>query len=80
MDRWLRCHEIGQGVFSDERTVTINERGNGEVDFIVSQDDVCDEKLSVRVKVYIHDGGTWALIPTPQPEPIPIEETELLPA
>lgn len=80
MNRWLRCVSVKNGVFSDERTVEIRERGNGNIAFIVSQDDVDDETPAVRVKAYTYEGGTWALIPTPQPEPIPIEEGELLPA
>ena len=80
MNRWLRCVSVKHGLFSDERTVEVRERGNGEIGFIVSQDDVDDGKSAVRVKVYTYEGGTWALLPTPQPETIPIEEAELLPA
>lgn len=80
MTRWLRCVSVKCGLFSDERTVEIRERGNGNIGFIVSQDDVDDDAPAVRVKTYLYEGSTWALIPTPQPEPIPIDEAELLPA
>lgn len=80
MTRWLRCVSIKGGLFSDERTVEIRERGNGNIGFIVPQDVVNEEAHAVLVKVYEYEGGTWALIPTPQPEPIPIEDEELLPA
>ncbi len=81
MNRWLRCHGVGNGVFSDERTVTVCERGNGPIDFIVSKEHCRDDdEPAVKVEVYFQDGGMWALIPTAQPEPIPIEDKELLPA
>jgi hypothetical protein len=60
MTRWLRCHEIGDGVFSDERTITICERGNGRVAFNVPKVKVREEDpAAVLVKVYKHSGGTW---------------------
>lgn len=80
MSRWLRCHDIGNGMFSDERTITIQERGNGRIDFNVLVADVREEDPAVRVKAGQIDGEWWAIIPTPQPETIPIEVCELLPA
>lgn len=81
MAQWLRCHEISQGMFSDERTVTVQERGNGKIEFIVSEQYVRVQEPALRVRAYQDDsGGWWASIPTPQPESIPVEHGEFLTA
>lgn len=77
--KWLRC-EVSKGMFSDERVVAVRTRNEGQREFFVPQDEVREDTPAVRVKAYVYDGGLWALIPTCQPEPVPIHDSDLLPA
>lgn len=77
--RWLRCVSIDDGMFSNERTIEIKTRGRREQCFLVPLSELDVQKSAVRVKAYLYEGGMWALVPTPQPETIPIAAADLLP-
>lgn len=80
MMRWLRCRKIEPGCFSSERVITVLERGHGPSEFIVEVEHLREDvQPAVHCDAGTIDGEWWALIPTPQPETIPIDRAELLP-
>ena len=78
--RLLRCLGVEPGMFSDERTITIRDRGARLREMFVQVADVDERRRAVRVKAYMYDGGRWALLPTAQPHSVPIWDGDLLPA
>lgn len=64
----LNCRRIQNGMFSNERHVTINRADGTSTAYFVSMENVVDEHLKV-----LHYAGTnYVRIPTSEPEP-PVE-------
>ena len=77
MERWLQCR-VSDGMFSDERAIIVRRRGNGTVGFFVPMQFTRGDSR-VRVKVFQRGDCTWAELPTPYHDSIPVEENELDP-
>lgn len=76
MDRWLKC-KVLKGMFSDERAVVVHRRGNGSVQFFVPASSTRGDEW-VRVKVFSRSDGSWAEMPTPQRDSVPIAPEEIV--
>ncbi len=69
MSKWIQCR-ISPGMFSDERTVEVDDRA-----FFVNKASVREEgdgNGCVEVKVVEVDGQKWAVMPTSTRESIPL--------
>jgi hypothetical protein len=79
---WLNC-QVLKGMFSDERTVVVRRKGNGTIEFIVSETFVNDTDPKggkVQVTVIERGGTKWAVLPTSYSESIPVDDSELVSA
>lgn len=69
-------------MFSDERTVVVRTRGNGDIEHFVPSNKVEGEGDGGRVQVTVVDrvDGAWAELPTPYRRAVPVEQDQLIPA
>jgi len=73
----LRCTEVRDGLFSNEKMITVQELGNGSLKFIVPDDAVVKEYVVVHA---FERGGTmFAIIPSEYPATVPVERDLLQP-
>lgn len=77
--QWLKCN-VSEGMFSNERVIAFNMRGNGSLEEFVPADKVEGQGKDGRVKVRVitRDDGQWAVLPTPYSETVPVELTQLV--
>lgn len=77
--QWLKC-SVSEGMFSNERVISVDVRGGGIQDEFVPADTVegQGEDGLVKVNVFIRDDGRWAVLPTCYSETIPIERRQLI--
>ena len=75
----LKCRVSG-GMFSDERTVIIRRRGNGSIEFFVTDSYVhgSGNEGSVDVVIFSRDDGKWVELPTPYRDSIPVDDAQLV--
>lgn len=80
-ENWLRCR-VAKGMFSNERVIVVDVKGNGSIEELVPEDSVKEEGEEGYVSVRVFDGenGPWAELPTTYRRAIPIEEDQLEPA
>lgn len=74
----LRCDNIREGLFTNESVITVQELGNGEVEFTVPSDLVADHYVEVRV--FERSGNPWVVIPSEYQDSIPVDGKLLEPA
>lgn len=74
----LRCDSVRDGLFTNESVITVEELGNGKVEFTVPSDLVANSYVTVRV--FERSGNPWAVIPSEYHESIPVDRRLLEPA
>lgn len=79
--QWLKC-KVSKGLFSDERLITVEIKGNRSVDEFVPADQTRggDRDGRVRVSIGTINGVLWAVLPAVYSESVPINPTQLMPA
>lgn len=75
--QWLRCNQIVEGMFSDEKTVTIPRLGGHEESFFVPTSFVRGDQL--RVEVLKRGAQTWVTLPTSERPQIAVPADRLAP-
>lgn len=78
--QWLKC-SVSKGMFSNERVIIFNIKGNGSLEEFVPADKVEGQGKNGRVKVRVitRDDGQWAVLPTPYGKTVPVEPAQLAP-
>ena len=66
----LKCKDVSEGLFSDERSISLDCYNGEEVTLFVPSDKILEN--SVHIKAEEKGAYSWATIPTEQPTVIPV--------
>lgn len=79
MGKWLKC-KVEKGMFSDERTVTVNSRNGEPIAVFVPAQAADQENNRVKVQAFGQQGKTIAILPDERQSVVDVSDADLQPA